>query len=1024
MNSFEGPEFGVGDFVLLDNINIDEFMKNLKLRFDKNKIYTYIGEVVVSVNPYKQLDIYGQEYVRQYKGREIFERPPHIFAIAESAYKVMKRQVKDSCIVISGESGSGKTEASKIILKYISEVTNLSGKQDIEKVKNILLQSNNILECFGNARTNRNDNSSRFGKYMDIAFDFKGDPVGGRLVNYLLEKSRVVYQQKGERNFHSFYYLLYGASESELNEYNLKASDFKKYSFINQGGDKISNGMDDKQNFRLVNEAMKISNFDKSLIKTIWSIVASVVHLGNLKFESNERDLNNNPVNGSKHSEAKLTDECLKEIKIVSKLLKLDEKDLIKALTTRLIASGSRELVTTHHSVLEANYARDALAKALYEQLFSFIFMKINEILDVKNTVHATGLKETVIGILDIYGFEIFDTNGFEQFCINYCNEKLQQLFIELVLKQEQEEYQRENINWQHIDYFNNKIICDLVELPHKGIIAILDEASYNVGKINDEVCLEHMSKQLKDHKHFSSRDTNLGDKSLAHKIEFKINHYAGDVKYNIKGFIDKNKDSLYQDFKRLLYNSKDSNLKLMWPEGAQSQHEITKRPMTVATRFKNSIIGLVQNLSTKDPFYVRCIKPNETKTPTNFDYEKVKSQVFYLGLIENVRVRRAGFAYRLTYEKFLQRYKCICSKTWPNPRSGLPKDNVNLIIREFRFDNDVKNGLTKIFIKSPKTVFELENKRAEAIPKIVVFLQKLWRGTLARRYYARLKAANKICLYYKKYKARNYINQLFKLYGNAKQKKDYGKSVQWPMCKNSLKKANSLVKKIYIRWRAYMILKPYPPNIRSEIYLLSLSYELIKNRPIMSNQAQKWKGDYLSDAKENNKAIQYKNSIADLKQKDNFNRVLFSSFIYKMNRHFKSQPRAIVITDTYLYRLSPDEKFKTKKDPILIKDINSATITDDPEYQIVVLNIKNFETDLVFYIQSSDNTVDKVPELLSNIYRSTINETQKLQVNVLKIPRCLVENKQKSIMIRKNAKAIKFEKSGDSINLLLPISS
>lgn len=217
-----------------------------------------------------------------------------------------------------------------------------------------------------------------------------------------------------------------------------------------------------------------------------------------------------------------------------------------------------------------------------------------------------------------------------------------------------------------------------------------------------------------------------MSDKTLAHKTEFRVNHYAGDVKYNINGFIDKNKDSLYQDFKRLLYNSKDPNLKQMWPEGAQSQHEITKRPITAATRFKNSIIGLVQNLSTKDPFYVRCIKPNELKTPQNFDFEKVKAQVFYLGLIENVRVRRAGFAYRLTYEKFLQRYKCISQRTWPNPRHGSPKENTNIIVKELRFESEVKNGITKIFIKSPKTVFELENKRAEKIPKIVVFLQKV----------------------------------------------------------------------------------------------------------------------------------------------------------------------------------------------------------------------------------------------------------------------------------------------------------
>lgn len=564
------------------------------------------------------------------------------------------------------------------------------------------------MECFGNAKTNRNDNSSRFGKYMDILFDFKCDPIGGQLINYLLEKSRVVYQQAGERNFHSFYNLMLGASETDLaKEYGLKQSDFMSYNYINQGGAHLNTNMNDKQNFKLVTDAMKIVNFEPQLIKTIWQIVASIIHLGNLKFESSDTDLNNN--SSSKHSnQTRLTQDSMRSVREIARMLKINEANLVTALTSRTIASGNKDIVKTALSVKDALYARDSLAKAMYEQLFTYIFSKINEVLDIKNTIKSneySAKNTTVIGVLDIYGFEIFDSNGFEQFCINYCNEKLQQLFIELVLKQEQEEYQRENINWQHVNYFNNKIICDLVEMPHKGIISILDEASYNVGKVDDELLLDHLSKQLRDHKHFSSRATNLSDKTLSMKTEFRINHYAGDVKYQIKNFIDKNRDLLYQDFKRVLYNSENVYLKQMWPEGAQSINEITKRPTSVATRFKNSMIGLVQNLSTKDPFYVRCIKPNDNKSAHMFDYDKVKNQVYYLGLLENVRVRRAGFAYRLTYEKFLQRYKCLSRKTWPNPRSGKAKDNVATILKECSYDNDCRYGVTKIFIKSPQTV-------------------------------------------------------------------------------------------------------------------------------------------------------------------------------------------------------------------------------------------------------------------------------------------------------------------------------
>ena len=505
----------------------------------------------------------------------------------------------------------------------------------------------------------------------------------------------MVNQQAGERNFHSFYYLLNGAADSELAQYHLNGKRIDSFSYLSGGGGP-SQAVEDERNFRLVNEAMKISAFEPELVVTIWSIVAAVTHLGCVLFESSG-------------VETRVSASSTATVKRVASLLSVDEAELGKSLTSRLIASGSRELVSKELSVADATYARDALAKALYEQLFLHVFSKINESLDCKLIASSSGAqKNTVIGVLDIYGFEVFDQNSFEQLCINYCNEKLQQLFIELVLKQEQEEYLRENINWQHIEYFNNKVICDLVEQPHKGIIAILDESSYSVGKIDDELLLTHMSKQLKEHKHFTSRDTNLTDKTLAHKVEFRIKHYAGDVKYQIKGFIDKNKDLLFQDFKRLLYNSSNRFVKVMWPEGAQSLTEITKRPPTVATRFKNSMIGLVQNLATKGPFYVRCIKPNDIKAPVSFDHEKAKSQVAYLGLLENVRVRRAGFAYRLTYEQFLKRYKCLSARTWPNSDQRPAKESTSLILIELRLEADVRYGLTKVFVRSPETVFQV----------------------------------------------------------------------------------------------------------------------------------------------------------------------------------------------------------------------------------------------------------------------------------------------------------------------------
>nr|XP_048693271.1 unconventional myosin-Ig isoform X4 [Caretta caretta] len=485
----ESLEFGKADFVLLDQVTMEHFMENLKLRFEMGRIYTYIGEVVVSMNPYKQTQLYGKDVIEQYQGRELYERPPHLYAVADAAYKAMKRRAKDTCIVISGESGAGKTEASKYIMQYIAAITNPSQREEVERVKNVLLKSNCVLEAFGNAKTNRNDNSSRFGKYMDINFDFKGDPTGGHINNYLLEKSRILHQQPGERNFHSFYQLLLGTSDAQLASLHL-CRDPAAYRFTSEGA---SNNLlaSDQSNFKAVADAMKVIGFSPEEIDSVYKILATILHLGNVSFiaEGDAVEIENR--------------------ELVSQLAELTStrpESLLRTLLYRAVATGGGEVIEKGHSAKEANYARDACAKAIYERLFCWIVGRINTVIEVKNYDARLHGKNTVIAVLDIYGFEIFKSNSFEQFCINYCNEKLQQLFIELILRQEQEEYQREGIEWQHIEYFNNQIIVDLVEQPHKGIISILDEACLTGGQVTDAMFLESMNTKLGKHPHYASR--------------------------------------------------------------------------------------------------------------------------------------------------------------------------------------------------------------------------------------------------------------------------------------------------------------------------------------------------------------------------------------------------------------------------------------------------------------------------------------------------------------------------------------
>ncbi|XP_012888429.1 PREDICTED: unconventional myosin-Ig isoform X2 [Dipodomys ordii] len=736
MEGEEGPEYGKPDFVLLDQVTMEDFMKNLRLRFETGRIYTYIGEVLVSVNPYQELPLYGPEAIARYQGRELYERPPHLYAVANAAYKAMKRRSRDTCIVISGESGAGKTEASKHIMQYIAAVTNPSQRAEVERVKDVLLKSTCILEAFGNARTNRNHNSSRFGKYMDINFNFKGDPVGGHIHSYLLEKSRVLKQHVGERNFHAFYQLLRGSEDQELQALHLERNP-ALYNFTRQGAGLsmgAQNGLDsDEKSHRAVTEAMRVIGFSPEEVESIHRILAAILHLGNIEFVETAED-------GLQKGGLAVTEEAL--VSHVAKLTATPQDLVLRSLLARTVASGGRELIEKGHTVAEASYARDACAKAVYQRLFEWVVNRINDIMEARGRDPRRDGKDTVIGVLDIYGFELFPVNSFEQFCINYCNEKLQQLFIQLILKQEQEEYEREGISWQSVEYFNNAAIVELVERPHRGILAVLDEACSTAGPITDHIFLQTLDTHHRYHPHYCSRQLCPTDKTMEFGRDFRIKHYAGDVTYSVEGFIDKNRDFLFQDFKRLFYNSMDSTLRAMWPDGQQDITEVTKRPLTAGTLFKNSMVALVENLASKEPFYVRCIKPNEDKVAGRLDEDHCRHQVSYLGLLENVRVRRAGFAFRQPYPRFLLRYKMTCEYTWPNHLLGSDRAAVSALLEQHGLQGDVAFGHSKLFIRSPRTLVALEQSRARLIPIIVLLLQKSTDNPTASGLFAeRLKA-------------------------------------------------------------------------------------------------------------------------------------------------------------------------------------------------------------------------------------------------------------------------------------------
>ncbi|XP_074989728.1 unconventional myosin-Ia [Calonectris borealis] len=1011
----------IGDLVLLDPLTEESLLHTLQERFRHSDIYTYIGNVVISVNPYRSLPIYTPDKVQEYHNCNFFAVKPHIYAIADDAYRSLRDRDRDQCILITGESGAGKTEASKLVMSYVAAVC--SKGEEVDKVKEQLLQSNPVLEAFGNAKTVRNDNSSRFGKYMDVEFDFKGEPLGGVISNYLLEKSRIVQHVKGERNFHIFYQLLAGGSAQLLQQLKLR-QDCRLYGYLNRESSGLP-GVDDAANFRAMQDAMRVIGFSPAEVTALLEVTAVVLKLGNVQLSSNYQ---------ASGMEACSIAEP-QELQEICELIGLDPSTLERALCSRTVKARDETVLTTL-SVPQGYYGRDALAKNIYSRLFDWLVNRINTSIQVK-----VGKQRKVMGVLDIYGFEIFQDNSFEQFIINYCNEKLQQIFILMTLKEEQEEYVREGIQWTSVEFFDNSIICNLIENSKSGILAMLDEECLRPGVVNEDTFLTKLNQLFATHKHYESKETqnarHVMDASLLPQC-FRIHHYAGKVTYNVTGFIEKNNDLLFRDLSQAMWAARHTLLRSLFPEG-DPQKVSLKLPPTAGFQFKASVATLMKNLYSKNPNYIRCIKPNETKTAMLFTPELVLAQIRYLGLMENVRVRRAGYAFRQLYGAFLERYKMLSPQTWPR-WTGSDRKGAEVLLAELAFPpEELAFGHTKIFIRSPRTLFELERRRQERVAELATLIQKTFRGWRCRTRYQLMRksqiiisawfrghmqknkykqmkwsaliiqayvrgwksrrllqelksqchrhaAAATIAAYWRGYQVRRAYRRYFRsgastrlanfIYRRLVQKflVGLGRNLPplsvmdrtWPPAPYKfLANANQELRSIFYRWKCKKYREQLTPQRRALLQAKLCASELFKDKKTLYSKSlqQPFQGEYLGLTQ--NSKYQKLHAVA----KD---KLVMADTVRKVNRASgKTVPRLLLLTTEHLVLADP--KAAQPKTVLSLGDIRSVSVTRFSD-GFLALHLKETSTGAVKgdFLLVSDHLI----ELITRLHQTLMDTT------------------------------------------------
>ncbi|XP_063238781.1 myosin-IIIb-like [Bacillus rossius redtenbacheri] len=687
------------DLAALDILTEDAIVEQLQRRFEQKQIYTYIGDILVAVNPFTDLGLYTDEDMRRYRGQARSDNPPHIFAVADAAYQALLHQRQNQTIVISGESGAGKTESANLLLKQLVFL----GKAPNRNLEERILQVNPIMEAFGNAKTGINANSSRFGKFLDLTMTRAGKVTGARVSVYLLEQSRVPQQAEGERNFHIFYYLYDGLdNEGRLSDFHLDPVLRLRHRYLGSDVQDIKTKVTNVARFQQLKAGFRLLGFQPEQVDTVYGILAAILHLGDLEFgEVVSQDNTDN--------KSRVVD--LAPLHRVSRLLGVEPGDLLESLTSNSVVTRG-ETITRNNTVAEASAARDAAAKGLYGRLFDWMVNQINSLLVFSRT-HSD--EPLAIGLLDIFGFENFPHNSFEQLCINIANEQIQYYFNQHIFTWEQQEYMAEGIPVDLVEFSDNRPVLDMLLSRPLGLLALLDEES-RFPRATDGSLIEKFHNNVKS-KFYVRPKSNAPC--------FAVHHYAGRVVYRAEGLLDKNRNFLppeviqllrqsHRDTVRYLFQcplTKTGNLCSAVPESPRvtpglgskdkySSHGLasqSRAQQTVATYFRYSLMDLLQKMVSGTPQFVRCVKPSDSRRPLLFDPPKVVRQLRYTGVLETIRIRQSGFSHRIPFGDFLKRY-CFLAFGF-DERVVASRDNCRLLLVRLKMDGWAL-GKTKVFLK------------------------------------------------------------------------------------------------------------------------------------------------------------------------------------------------------------------------------------------------------------------------------------------------------------------------------------